>query len=109
MRSMERPGAARILVVEDDVDMRSLVLRALTVEYQLEAAFDGVEGLEKAQTIRPDLIVTDIKMPRLPGDELVRELRKRPEFDATPILVLTGLGDEALRTRLLAEGVQDYI
>jgi PAS domain S-box-containing protein len=108
-QTVERPGAARILIVEDDVGMRRLVVRALAVEYRVETASDGVEGLEKAHAIPPDLIITDIEMPRLRGDDFAREVRKRPELDGTPILILTGHGDEDLRARLLAEGVQDYI
>jgi PAS domain S-box-containing protein len=105
----ERPGAPRILVVEDDELVRDLIVRALADEYNVETAGDGVKGLEAAQRLRPALIVTDIVMPGLRGDALLRELRKHPELDATPILVLTARGDDELRVQVLSEGAQDYL
>jgi PAS domain S-box-containing protein len=98
-----------VLVVEDDEDVRRMLVRALASEHHVETACDGVEGLAAARALRPDLIVTDIKMPRLSGAELVRQIRKLSELDATSILVLSGHGDDELRVRLLSEGAQDYI
>jgi protein-histidine pros-kinase len=102
-------GGPRILVVEDDPDMQRLMVRALAPEYQIETAADGAVGVEKALAIRPDLVVTDLKMPGLSGYELVRQVRRHPELDATSILVLSGLGDTAVRIQLLSEGAQDFI
>jgi PAS domain S-box-containing protein len=99
----------RILVVEDDPDVQSLMVRALALEYQIEAASDGAVGLDAALAIRPDLIVTDLKLPGLSGDELVRQVRTHPELDTTSILVLSGMGETAVRIQLLSEGAQDYI
>jgi PAS domain S-box-containing protein len=98
-----------VLVVEDDEGVRRMIERALASEYTVETAADGVEGLAAAQALRPDLIVTDVKMPRLSGDELVRQVRRQPELDTTSILVLSGHGDEQVRVRLLSEGAQDFI
>jgi signal transduction histidine kinase len=72
-------------------------------------ACDGQEGLERARDTLPDLIVTDVMMPKLGGDELVRAVRGLPELDATPIIVLTARADEERRVRLLAGGAQDYV
>jgi PAS domain S-box-containing protein len=105
----EQPGAPRVLVVEDDVDVRRVIVWALAPEFKVEVATDGVEGVAAATAQPPDLIVTDIRMPRLSGEELVRQLRSHPELDATSILVLSGQGDDELRVRLLSEGAQDYI
>ena len=99
----------RILVVEDDTDVQRLMVTALASEYQTETAVDGAAGLEKALALRPDLIVTDLKMPGMTGAELVRQVRRHPELDTTSILVLSGLGDTAARIQLLSEGAQDYI
>jgi PAS domain S-box-containing protein len=109
LRSGDRPGALRVLVVEDDAGVRSLIQRALASEYQVDTARDGAEGVAEARAVRPGLIITDVLMPRLGGEELVREIRRYPELDATPILVLTGHADDALRVRVLSEGAQDYI
>ena len=105
----QRPGAPRILVVEDDVIVRTTLERALSSEHQVETADDGARGIAAAHALKPDLIVTDIWMPGLSGIELVRELRRHSQFDTTSILVLSGQGDDELRVRLLSEGAQDYI
>jgi PAS domain S-box-containing protein len=104
-----RPGAPRILVIEDDGGVRTLLVHALSTEYQVESAADGVQGVAAARALRPDLIVTDIKMPRLSGVDLVREIRADSRLDTTSILVLSGHGDDEVRFRLLSEGAQDYI
>ena len=109
-----RPAArhghgARILVVEDNPDMSRFLAEALGAEWDVECAADGREGLEAALQLEPDLIVTDMMMPRLSGDELLRELRRHPETEATPVVVLTAKADDESRVRLLREGAQDYV
>lgn len=101
--------APRVLVIEDNLDMLGFVAAVLARDYRVETAIDGQEGLDKACALAPDLIVTDIMMPRLSGDQLVREVRARSGLDTTPILVLTARADDELRVRLLGEGAQDYL
>ncbi|MBW4577108.1 MAG: response regulator [Aphanothece sp. CMT-3BRIN-NPC111] len=98
-----------VLVVEDNPEMNRFITQALADEYRTANAFNGQEGLEKALSLRPDLILSDLMMPQLSGDQLVREVRKHPELDAIPIVLLTAKADDALRVRLLREGVQDYL
>jgi signal transduction histidine kinase len=101
--------APRILVVEDHPDMNRFLVEALGADYRVAAVFDGAAGLAQAQRIRPDLILTDIMMPGLTGDRLIRELRRRPELADVPIIVLSARADEALRIELLRDGAQDYV
>ncbi len=101
--------APLILVVEDNPDMNRFLAETLSVDYRVDTAFDGAEGLDKARRVRPDLILTDIMMPGLTGDRLIRELRRRPELAEVPIIVLSARADEALRIELLRDGAQDYI
>ena len=101
--------APQILVVEDNPEMNSFLTESLGDQYRVVAAFDGQEGLEKAIEHRPDLIVTDVMMPRMSGEDLVREVRNRPELDDVPILILTGIADEKLRVHLLKSGAQDCL
>lgn len=107
--SVDRKRGPRILLVEDDPDVQRLMVRALAPDYQIETAADGAEGLEKALALKPDLIVTDLKMPALSGVELVRHVRTHPDLDTTSILVLSGVGETAVRIEVLSEGAQDYI
>jgi signal transduction histidine kinase len=102
-------NAPSVLVVEDTPDMRHFVARTLGSEFRVEVAQDGEEGLRKTEALRPDVLVTDIMMPRMSGDVLVREVRARAELDAIPILLLSARADDALRVRLLGSGAQDYV
>jgi signal transduction histidine kinase len=101
--------APLILVVEDNPDMNRFLAEALSADYRVDTAFDGAAGLAQAQRVRPDLILTDIMMPGLSGDRLIRELRRRPELADVPIIVLSARADEALRIELLRDGAQDYV
>ena len=100
--------APLVLIVEDNVDMVHFIANTLA-EYRIATARDGQDGLEKAYALRPDLILTDIMMPRRSGDSLVQEVRRHRELDTTLIVVLTARADDEQRVRLLGEGAQDYV
>jgi signal transduction histidine kinase len=102
-------GRALVLVVEDNPEMNRFICEALSVEFRTAAAFDGHTGLSQALALQPDLVLTDVMMPGLSGDELVRELRARPEMNRVPIVLLTAKADDALRLQLLRKGAQDYL
>ena len=102
----ERP---LVLVVEDNPDMNRFVCRTLEPAHRCLSAFDGQEGLELALKVEPDLILTDVMMPRMSGDQLVHELRRRQRFDPVPIVLLTAKASDELRVRLLERGAQDYV
>jgi len=100
------PGGERslVLVVEDQPDLNRFVCDCLAGEHRTESAFDGKEGLEKARALRPDLIITDVMMPVMSGDELVTALRAEPMLASVPILLLSARTDEALKVELLRRG-----
>jgi PAS domain S-box-containing protein len=98
-----------ILIVEDNPDMNAFVTGALSQRYRVVTAFDGQEGLNKALTIHPDLIVSDVMMPQMSGDQMVASLRQHSEMADVPIVMLTAKADDDLQVKLLKEGVQDYI
>src|SRR5207247_10963213 len=72
-------------------------------------AGDGEEGLMRADQLRPDLIITDVMMPKLDGWALVRALRSRPELALVPVIFLTALGGEEDRIRGFRLGADDYL
>ena len=79
-----------ILTVDDSASMRMLLKTSLTAQgYRIESANDGQHGLERMHEVQPDLLITDINMPKMDGYEVIRQLRKNPAFRSTPILVLT--------------------
>jgi DNA-binding response OmpR family regulator len=99
----------RVLVVEDNPDMNRFVCECLTLHYDVISAFDGRGWLEKALRFRPALVLTDVMMPHVSGDEMIAQMRERPELRSTPVLLLSAKADEELVVRLLDEGAQDYI
>ncbi|HYV56910.1 MAG TPA: ATP-binding protein [Candidatus Nitrosopolaris sp.] len=98
-----------VLLVEDNPEMSRFLVRCLTPDYRVATALDGRQGLERAIELRPDLILTDVMLPVMGGDTLVRELRAHPELGGIPIVVLTAKADDELRVRLLREGAQDFL
>lgn len=107
--AVARDGRPTVLVVEDNTDMRHFIADVLAADYRVVAAADGAQALARALAEPPDLVVTDLMLPRLGGDQLVARMRSEPSLAAVPVLVLSAKGDEALRARLLEESVQDYV
>jgi PAS domain S-box-containing protein len=99
----------RILVVEDNRDMNKFIGECLSPYYEVISAFDGREGLEKAMKFKPSLVLSDIMMPNVSGDEMLSEMRQLPDLNKTPVLLLSAKADETLMVRLLDEGAQDFI
>ena len=100
-----------ILVVEDDDDIRELVAFSLEDEgYRVEQAADGLQGLELANELQPDLIVLDLMLPGRDGLSVCRELNRRAG-DALPIpvLMLTARGEEMDRIIGFEYGADDYV
>lgn len=99
-----------ILVIDDDTELRSLVARRLEMAgYQTMTAIDGEEGLEMMQK-SPDLVITDIDMPRLDGFGFLTQLRGEPQYRQVPVIVMTahaGRGEDAARGLQL--GANDYV
>ncbi|HJU55381.1 MAG TPA: response regulator [Pyrinomonadaceae bacterium] len=97
-----------ILVIEDDEVARELMRMALDMRgYSVLTAEDGIQGYDEAVRARPDLIITDIKMPAADGVHLVRRVRDTPELKDTPILVTTGFGSGSA-TFALGQGATAY-
>jgi signal transduction histidine kinase len=103
------PDSPLVLVVEDNTDMNRFIAAVLGQHYRVATAFDGKEGLDMALAFQPDLIISDVMMPRMSGDRMVRELRKHREVADVPIVMLTAKADDALRVELFREGVHDYL
>src|SRR6266404_7934578 len=84
----------RILVIEDDDETRELLRIALEkCGYEVTVTEDGVRGYDTALFVKPDLIVTDIRMPAADGIHVVRRVRDTESLEKTPILVTTAFGD----------------
>jgi signal transduction histidine kinase len=113
-RSAPRAAAAAesrptVLVVEDHPDLNRFIVETLSGEFHVLSARDGQEGLEKLLASPPDLVVSDLMMPRMSGDQLLQAIRSRPELNAVPVILLTAKADDEMRVNLLQEGAQDYV
>ncbi|HSO32394.1 MAG TPA: response regulator, partial [Labilithrix sp.] len=99
---------ARILLVDDDESSRGGLARLLAADgYAIATASDGLEALEEARRTRPDLVLTDLEMPRMHGVELCRRLH---ELDRTlPVIVMTGHADMQSAVASLRAGAEDYL
>ncbi|HLT16408.1 MAG TPA: response regulator [Acidimicrobiales bacterium] len=103
-------SARCVLIVEDD----PVILRLLEVNFELEGhevllAHDGAEGLELAKERRPDLVVTDVMMPRLSGIELVESLKGDPATAHIPIILLSAKAQTADLKAGMDAGADDYV
>lgn len=100
----------KILVIEDDRIVRENITELLEFSgYNAVSASDGKEGIQKAMTFQPDLIVCDIKMPKLDGYSVLHILRKNEKTQATPVIFLTAKTDRTDRRKGMEMGADDYI
>ena len=99
-----------ILIVEDSEDIRALLNELLEdTGQQLVFAVNGEDGLTAAQSYQPRLILMDLSLPGMDGWETVRQLRRMPAFEQTPILALTAHATDRDRQRAIEAGCSDYI
>ena len=77
--------------------------------YEIVSAHDGLEAIEKAEEIKPDIILMDIQMPTMNGLDAIHRLRQNPLFRSTPIIALTALAMPGDRERCLQAGANEYL
>lgn len=106
---MEEGKISTILIVEDDTFLLSLLSAKLKKEnFEIVQALDGVEALEKLKTIRPDLILLDLILPRKNGFEVLQEISQDPQLQNLPVIIISNLGQESDIARGKALGVLEY-
>ena len=109
-RSPDAPPGTRVLLVEDNATQAELFAEALgAAGFRVEAARNGLEALERAAEIGPDVVVMDVQMPGMDGLEATRRLRATPALRETPVLALTALVMPGDRERCRAAGVDEYL
>lgn len=98
-----------ILVVDDNADMRDYAKRLLEQLYSVDTVEDGISALNAIHQRIPDLVLTDVMMPRLDGFGLLRELRSHPQTRELPIILLSARAGEESRIEGLEAGADDYL
>ena len=100
---------ARILVVDDNADMREYLSHLLAEKYEVAAVTNGEEALVELRHGRPDLILCEVTMPRLDGFGLLRKMRSDPSTAIIPVILLSARAGEESRTEGLEHGADDYL
>jgi signal transduction histidine kinase/class 3 adenylate cyclase len=103
------PARPAILYAEDNPDLRQHVRDLLAPDHTVFLAVDGHDGLEKARTYHPDLIISDHMMPRMSGRGLLRAIREDPMLRSTPVIFLTARAGADARIESLEAGADDYL
>ena len=99
----------RILLADDNADMRQYVARLLSQRFHVTSVADGLTALESARKEAPDLILSDIMMTGLDGFALLRAIRMDPELRAIPVILLSARAGEEARVEGLTAGADDYL
>ncbi len=102
-------ATGRILLADDNADMRAYIRRLLGDNYEVETVVNGVEALASAHRNPPDLILTDVMMPEMDGFALLKELRASEETRTIPVILLSARAGEDARVEGLEAGADDYI
>lgn len=108
LEELESDARACVLIVEDNSDLRKYIATELGKTYRILSATHGLEGLEKAQQI-PDLIISDLMMPKMDGLELCRQIKTEEKTSHIPVILLTAKVDQQVKTEGLQTGADDYI
>jgi DNA-binding response OmpR family regulator len=101
---------AKILLVDDDTTLTSILSIGLRNKgHTVVVAHDGMEGLQKAEEVKPDLIILDVNMPKLSGFDVAMRLKETEGFKQVPIIMLTALSQDANIQRGYSFGIEDYL
>ena len=98
-----------VLVVEDNNDLRAFIKSILQQDYKVIDAVDGVDGIEKAEASIPDLIVSDVMMPRMDGYDLCKKLKTNDKTNHIPVILLTAKATRENKLEGLETGADDYL
>lgn len=100
----------KVAIIEDDIAISQMYrLKFETEGYDVETADNGKVGLELVQEFSPDIILLDLMMPIMTGDEMLAELRKKSWGKKVPVIILTNMGEEEAPAALKRLGVHSYI
>lgn len=106
---LDRGRRARILVAEDEADLRAFIAAALESEFEVIAATDGADALEKVKAQRPDLVLTDVMMPNVSGTDLCRSIKSEPGLRNLPVVMLTARSGSDSTLEAYAAGADDFV
>jgi len=100
---------AKVLLVDDNRDMREYVSRLLKARFEVSTAVNGKEALVKVKELSPDLVLSDVMMPEMDGFELMAALRENQDTASTPVILLSARAGEDARIEGMQSGADDYL
>jgi len=106
---LDRGRLARVLVAEDEADLRGFIVGVLKDSYEVDAAGNGAEALELIKKNRPDLVLTDVMMPGTSGLDLCRALKQDPSLRHIPVILLTARGENEAALEGYDAGADDFV
>jgi two-component system cell cycle response regulator DivK len=109
-RLQPQPRKITILYVEDAAVIRDTIARLLELKggFRVEYAFNGLEGVEKAIALQPDIVLMDLRMPVMDGHQAIREIKANPKTHHIPVFVVSAWSGKKDRMTASAAGADDY-
>lgn len=105
----QEEASNKILIVEDNEELRGLLVRLFSKVYQVYEAQDGEEGFEKTKEVQPDIVLSDIMMPKMSGIEMCRMIKSNFDTSHIPVILLTAQTAEEFTIQGLKMGADDYV
>lgn len=103
-------SAAKVAIIEDDIAISQMYrLKFETEGFEVQTAENGKLGLELVEQFKPDIILLDLMMPEMTGDQMLAELRKKPWGKEVRVIILTNMGEEEAPKTLRDLGVHSFI
>jgi DNA-binding response OmpR family regulator len=110
MAASDKADKIKVLLIEDEPEVLELYRLKLTLDdYDVVTATNGLEGISKADSEKPELIFLDIKMPGMDGFEVIKRLRKNDSTKDTPVVILSNFDEDSMIEKGLALGASDYL
>ena len=107
---MSQPASAKIAIIEDDVVISQMYRMKFESEgFEVQTAENGKLGVELCEKFRPDMILLDLRMPEMGGEEALKRIRGTDWGKHTPVIILTNLGEEEAPDSLRSLGIHSYI
>lgn len=102
-------GTPQLLIVDDEEEIRKNLRELFSTDYGVHEAVDGLDALEKARTVKPDLILLDLRLPRMDGYQVCQRLKGDPSTSQIPIIMVTALVETPQKVRGIEYGADDYV
>ena len=102
-------GKFKVVVIDDEPDMRSFLTTTLANEHEVHFASDGISGLKMIQSIKPDLAILDLMMPGMNGMDVCSAIRQSQDLQLTRVILVTARADEHSKIECLNRGADDYL